>query len=66
MGSGIQERKVELDTAGRLERMSVIELGTDGVFPLLHGHEGVVEGDVRAEVKRGLLVGDGSTEVRGI
>ena len=69
MRTRIQKRQVELYAArvvGRLEWVSPIELGTHRGFPLLGGHEGVVERSVGAEVEWGLLVGYGSTEVRGI
>jgi len=67
--TGIQERQIKLDAVlvvRRLERMGGVELGPQGLFPLLDGHEGVVEGDVRGEVEGGLLVGDGGAEVRGV
>ena len=67
--TGIQDWQIKLDTARvvrRLERMSTVELGAQGGFPLLGGHEGVAEGSgFGAEVKRG-LVGYGSTQVGGI
>lgn len=68
MRAGIQEGQVKLDTVRvrGLEWMGGFELRTYRRFPLLGGHEGVVKGWVRAEVKWSLLVGDGSTQVRGI
>ena len=69
MGAGVHEREVEFDAVWvvvRVEWMSAVELGAHGVFPLLNGHEGVVEGDVGADVEGGLLVGDGGTEVGGV
>lgn len=69
MRAGIQDCKVKLDAARAvrgLERVGAIGLGTHGGFPLLGGHEGVIEGGVGAEVVWGLVAGDGRAEVRRV